>query len=352
MVVLFHMYAFAGDAPAWPVEAAAAPFSWLAPYAWMGWIGVQIFFVLSGFVIAASAQNSTAITFLKKRAIRLLPALWLSAALALAARLYWGEPLVVLLEPFLKTLVLSPKGPYIDGVVWTLVVEAAFYMCTALVIFASPRLGGNRQALRMFALTLGAMSAAFTIIFWSNQTLGIGPSLPLGSFAFDVLLMRQGMFFAIGMLLFQIVDQGAARGDWLIVFLLCGMGALQILNKIGDAWALVPIAIWGSATALIFLGAMYGDKLITKDVRPLMRPIGLMTYPLYLNHFVLGQALLPLLTPWVENGAALFILFLSILLANAWIMAQYPEKLIQSQLKRVVLGKPADRPIPHDQAVV
>ena len=97
---------------------------------------------------------------------------------------------------------------------------------------------------------------------------------------------------------------------------------------------------------------MYGDRLIKKDVRPLMRPIGLMTYPLYLNHFVLGQALLPLLTPWVENAAILFVTFLTILLANAWIMAQYPEKAIQSRLKRTINVRPAASRIANDQAIV
>ncbi len=110
LVVLFHVYAFGGDAPIWPADAVHAPLSWLQPVAWMGWIGVQIFFVISGFVIAASAQASLAGPFLKKRAIRLLPALWISASLALLARALWGEPIGELLPSFCEHWSWHPKG--------------------------------------------------------------------------------------------------------------------------------------------------------------------------------------------------------------------------------------------------
>jgi peptidoglycan/LPS O-acetylase OafA/YrhL len=46
---------------------------WMAPFSWPGWVGVEIFFVLSGFVIAYSAQGNTASGFAKRRIIRLYP---------------------------------------------------------------------------------------------------------------------------------------------------------------------------------------------------------------------------------------------------------------------------------------
>lgn len=340
MVVLFHFAAFGGDVPAWPVDPAEAPMGWLTPFTWMGWIGVQIFFVLSGFVIAASARGSTSITFLKKRAIRLLPALWISACLALTARALWGEPLGELIPAFLRTLVLSPKGPYIDGVVWTLVVEAAFYLSVVVVIALASRLGGHEKTLGRFAWLLGAASATFTIVYWASgaSTAATGYAAMLDSFAFDVTLLRQGVFFALGMLLFEAIERGMTPARLAVIAALTPFCALQIHNNVGEAPAsLVPIAIWGLATALIYLGARYGDRLVTRDMRPIMRPIGLMTYPLYLNHFVLGAALLPILTNWIESPALTFSLLFVILLANAWVMAQYPEKWIQRQFKRVLL---------------
>lgn len=349
MVVLFHFSGFGADAPSWPVAASEAPLGWLTPVGWFGWIGVQIFFVLSGFVIAASARGSTFGVFLKKRAIRLLPVLWISAALALVVRALWGEPIGELLPAFLKTLVLSPKGPYIDGVVWTLVVEAAFYLCTALVVLIAPFLGGNERALDRFALVLGAASGAFTLFFFASQSPSgplaeLGAAVPLGSFAFDVTLLRQGVFFALGMLMFQAVDQGMTRSKLWVMLALTALCMLQIFNNVGEMpAALTPIAVWAIAAALIYLGARYGDRVFTRDVRPIMRPIGLMTYPLYLNHFVLGAALMPVLAGWIANTAILFAVMLAILLFNAWFMAQYLERWAQRHLNRALLGAPRSR---------
>lgn len=343
MVVLFHFSAFGGVIPAWPVEPEAAPIGWLAPFAWMGWIGVQVFFVLSGFVIAASAQTASSLVFLKKRAIRLLPALWISACIALLARAVWGEPLGELIPAFLKTLVLSPIGPYIDGVVWTLVVEAAFYLSVALVIAVAPRLGGSAKALNLYALLLGTASGLFNIAYWALTYFGgpegvVSGAVLLDSFAFDVSLMRQGVYFALGMVLFQAVEYGLPKWGPVLVAGLCAMCALQIFNHLeGSISALVPIAIWLAATGLIYFGACYGDRVFSRDMQPIMRPIGLMTYPLYLNHFVIGAALTPILSDWIASPFLLFAALFSILLLNAWVVAQYPEKWIQKHLKEWLL---------------
>src|SRR5690606_31869694 len=82
LVVIFHISTFGGTEPSWRIDPAVAPLGWLHPVGWMGYIGVQIFFVLSGFIISASAANSPASSFLEGRASRLFPALWLAATLA------------------------------------------------------------------------------------------------------------------------------------------------------------------------------------------------------------------------------------------------------------------------------
>lgn len=44
-----------------------------------GWVGVEIVFVLSGFVIAYSPENASTISFVQGRSLRLAPAAWLCA---------------------------------------------------------------------------------------------------------------------------------------------------------------------------------------------------------------------------------------------------------------------------------
>ncbi|MGD5438086.1 hypothetical protein QUS99_22630, partial [Xanthomonas citri pv. citri] len=50
-----------------------------APFTWFGWVGVEIFFVISGFVIANSASQASPGEFLLGRALRLYPAVWVCA---------------------------------------------------------------------------------------------------------------------------------------------------------------------------------------------------------------------------------------------------------------------------------
>src|ERR1700736_5214925 len=79
MVMLYHYACFM---PVWYWgfnRAAYEPgisFHALIPYSWFGWMGVQIFFVISGFVIAYSSNHATPVWFLKSRFLRLFPTLW------------------------------------------------------------------------------------------------------------------------------------------------------------------------------------------------------------------------------------------------------------------------------------
>jgi hypothetical protein len=106
-------------------EALHHPFRW-------GAVGVPIFFTLSGFVIAFSADGRSAGAFARSRILRLFPAAWICASLTLTVR--WGETGVA--GDYLRSLVLWPTGPWIDGVYWTLGIELVFYAAIICVLLA------------------------------------------------------------------------------------------------------------------------------------------------------------------------------------------------------------------------
>src|ERR1700690_3189143 len=84
IVMLFHFsfYSWAKNVHA-PLQIDGSEFFSLAQYTWFCAIGVQIFFVISGFVISESAHNAAAIDFIKGRALRLYPAAWICATATL-----------------------------------------------------------------------------------------------------------------------------------------------------------------------------------------------------------------------------------------------------------------------------
>ncbi|MGJ5748672.1 acyltransferase family protein [Streptomyces puniciscabiei] len=107
-----------------------------------GWLGVEFFFAISGFVICMSCWGRTPAQFAVSRIARLFPAYWcavlLVVALVLVSRVgHW--PAATRIDPrtVLGNLTMAP-GPLglelVDGVSWTLWVEARFYLLMAVLL--------------------------------------------------------------------------------------------------------------------------------------------------------------------------------------------------------------------------
>src|SRR6201994_3264280 len=130
-VAVFHLTfwswarASTGVAPGFEHYVAAdLQFQSAAPFIWFGWVGVEIFFVISGFVIANSASKSSPREFLIGRALRLYPAVWVCATMTfIVLLLFAGGSTSKFVGPYLKAMTLVPKGvigEWLDGVYWTL----------------------------------------------------------------------------------------------------------------------------------------------------------------------------------------------------------------------------------------
>ncbi len=136
MVVAYH-YITQGDT-AWQRDSHAV-FGGADRVTAYGWLGVELFFVISGFVICLSAWGRPVGDFLVSRAVRLYPAYWfaiaaITVAVAIAPvlqqRLVSSEILVNL------TMLQYPVGvPGASAVFWTLWVELRFYLLFALVVW-------------------------------------------------------------------------------------------------------------------------------------------------------------------------------------------------------------------------
>lgn len=138
-----------------------------------GCLGVQIFFVISGFVICMSGWGRPIRSFFASRASRLLPSYW--AAVLLVTAVFALPPVVyeaVSPSDMLVNLTMlqQPLGAdRVLGVCWTLWAEIRFYALFALCIVLP---GANRQRIILFcavwtlaaAITEGANEPSWT---WS-----------------------------------------------------------------------------------------------------------------------------------------------------------------------------------------
>ena len=94
-----------------------------------GYLGVNFFFMLSGFVIMASAKNTGAFKFALLRALRLYPAFIVCLILTLCVLSLTGNALPSITSIILNGLIVNDyfNVPNIDGVYWTLQAELKFY---------------------------------------------------------------------------------------------------------------------------------------------------------------------------------------------------------------------------------
>ncbi len=137
-------------------------FSAIAGVAKYGYLGVEFFFMISGYVILMSAQEKTARQFAVSRLLRLYPAFWAAVILTSALAFFWGTGATTVTPgQFLANLtMLSPVFGYefVDEAYWSLVFELRFYalvLCFLLI--------GMRRRLAPFFLAWPFLIALATV---------------------------------------------------------------------------------------------------------------------------------------------------------------------------------------------
>ncbi|MFJ4989617.1 acyltransferase family protein [Streptomyces sp. NPDC088732] len=138
-VLFFHYLSRGGEASdAWGQPSREILPS-VTPFTDYGWLGVEFFFLISGFVICMSAWGRGLGQFFRSRITRLYPAYWAAIVLLSVATAVFPvlahRPDVhrVLLN---LTMLHEPLGtPAVSGVFWSLWVELRFYLLFALVVW-------------------------------------------------------------------------------------------------------------------------------------------------------------------------------------------------------------------------
>ncbi len=328
-------------------------FDGLKLYFCYGWVGVPIFFVISGFVIAYSSQNVTAGTFARHRFFRLYPLAFLCATLILlwmeiGFRTQW--PQAKLLTAYAHTILFLPWGEQVDGPFWTLSVEAIFYFVVYLIIVA-------RQLRHLPAImaVLGCFSSFVWFLatmepFWSGHLHDFLRRIPNFFGLRFYTLVPHGCYFALGVLLWDSLLRrtDAKRLAAMAVCLAGGLLSIRIANRTTAAhfsmtapwWP--AAALWLGSIALIIVGTLRNGRIqqaLGKRGVAAFRTMGLVTYPLYLLHHRIGSFVTLWLAGYVGYPAGLAI-GISVVAGLAYVMATRIDPPIQRVLKRRFAAKP------------
>lgn len=304
-VWLFHVHGVAGSPPVL-VEYLGLK---LTPFFSLGWIGVDLFFVLSGFVLAWPYVGQDARTFsfpefMRKRALRVLPAYYAQMAVLLtfaAAGFVWDLPSwqnalahVFMLHNLNDKWAIAINGPW-----WTLPIEWQFYFAFPVLIILLSRFGAWRALLCMALLTLAWRYGSFQWL----QT--YAPKAPVGS---KMVWMGQlpGFLseFFCGMAAASLAARlwahpngarwRARQSSWIfltsMILLIGWMYALDLNFETywqGSWWLFVCNISVGFVLAALILGlALDGNLVRNLFANRAMLLLGEISYSLYLWHFV------------------------------------------------------------------
>ena len=287
-------------------------FGWVQGVARYGYVGVDLFFLISGFVILMTASRRSPRGFLVHRALRLYPSFWLAMALTIiAVDLMDGRPGAAIdMRTVLANITMVPGrlgAPYIDGVYWTLGVEIKFYVFVFVLMLA----GLVRRAELVADLWLVAIAVT---------SLGYG-----GALLRSLSLAPHGAFFAGGALLYLVSTSGwtPRRAVGVIAAAVMGQAsAVQAMSgfipDIGSADTLIVRSLAVACFIAVALAATWP--------RTLRHPnrwaaLGALTYPLYLVHARIGRLIFERLQGSMSPiGAALLVIVLVYAVAGllAW----------------------------------
>jgi peptidoglycan/LPS O-acetylase OafA/YrhL len=298
-------------------------------FAGSGWVGVQVFFVISGFVIAFSAENSTPLRFFEARVRRLAPAAWIcapvTAAVLLLVGVSWPTDAVVRLA---RTALFVPFEPWVDSVYWTLGIEIAFYALVWILL----RLG-RFDLMETVAIVIGLVST----LFWSLYFV-FGWSDLAETRWLQLALVHHGAFFAVGVLIWLMHFKAMTLARLCFGAIFLAGGALQIVSSVDVHGIKVGAAMPYAPPIILFLAAV---ALMAWSLRLDLswhgwRKIGLMTYPLYLIHDVVGAAILGVLmrggVPYLAAISAVG----ATMIAASWLVASEAEPRVRLLLDRTL----------------
>ena len=330
MVVLFHCNGLI----AWP--ANDRPFA----FAETAWVGVDIFFAISGFVIGKSAMAHCrtpdyALTFWRSRAARILPLYFVTLAVFLVAiqpkevldrpLLHIGLHAVFLHNVFAETMF------SVNGVTWSLAIEAQFYLLAFLLAPRIATMPANR-AWTVFALVCAGVIAFRAAVYFLLSTAGPNPDAISHQLS-QVPALFEGFMF--GMVAATLRPSPGSIPKWLPSL----AGATVLACYLILHWGFVPnretywtnpiIAIFFRSGVAAFASLCVLTALLSTPADPLafrlMKFLGKISYGIYLWHlillFSLGKTGLSG-SPWL---VALGTVFGSVLIATvSYQLIEYP----------------------------
>lgn len=289
----------------------ACLFAWREGFE-IGAAGVDVFFVISGFILwtIAAERPVTPGVFLRRRFARVAPLYWL-ATLAVAAIAWTWPGLIFDAHPALPHIALSmgfihhlnPAGQPnpVLSVGWSLNNEALFYLIFAACLLARPAHRFRWLAVGLCGVVLisGLIVSTLRLNVWHSL-----PELYYLGYSAMFLQFLAGAWIARLRLEDRLPSAGWGRAA--IAWGVAVFAALQTVVLVFDLnlyETLIRPLIWGAPAAALVLGAVTLEVREGMKDRAVLRLLGDASYAIYLVHW----PVMSLLTHALNSGRPVYI---------------------------------------------
>lgn len=294
-----------------------------------GYLGVDMFFIISGFVITLSIKTRSLKDFCISRISRLYPSYWLSIILTSIVIILIGAPrFVVNFRQVLLNLTMFQNYldvMSIDGVYWSLFIEMKFY----IFIIGTYLFLNKLTEIKLDYLIYLWLLLSIVYIFLNNL------------FFFRVinhfLILEWSSYFIAGMIFYQIYK---IKINTKYIVLLCIAMSISIFYGISRIKGLEthfnttfsPLFISSFIIIIYILMLLVSCEKLTIINSSKLIEIGLLTYPLYLIHQDIGFIIFNKLGTESNKYIILFLTIIFILFLS-YLVSKFYEPRISSYLK-------------------
>jgi peptidoglycan/LPS O-acetylase OafA/YrhL len=322
--VIFYHFGFWGPASHGVAQVALPS---LAPFAQYGFLGVPVFFTISGFVIAYSAEGRTPVGFAIARFSRIYPTFVVCMTLTFLATLLLGGRHfeVTFIQWFVNLFVAAPAlgQSYVDTSYWSLVIEIVFYAWVTAFL-----------ALGLFPRRIDTIILVWLAITFANELTIDAPIIE------KIFIADDSGFFAVGLLIYEFYRGRRDATLYSMLVLTSGTAVFQAIHKL-ERLGVHPGGTFDkrvvAAICLVSICVIFSATRIRRIPLPagLIVAAGGITYPLYLLHMQMGYTILAAAAP--VRDVELYIgtiIFGAIMLA--WLIWRFVERSAQRWTKAML----------------